>query len=194
MWIIIEKFVRTCRYCVGQIFKVKVYTGVKFEISVNHVKTWTNIFLVSRKYILLPTSNISVLGYWQKGQRSGFDLYVGQKPKINQIWLKMIWNYSSQNELPKTEFCDNIIMLHYRSNKAIPWMNFDTLLSRSKLDTLFWFTFDTMYQIHFDTLKMYQIMIDDRKSYLNCMKWCEKVSNTNVSKTRQKVYLISCSI
>ncbi len=37
------------------------------------------------------------------GQRSGFDLYIGQKPKIHEIWLKMVSNYSSQN------ICDNII-------------------------------------------------------------------------------------
>ncbi len=47
-------------------FKVKVYIGVKFEIYANRVKTCTNIFLVShrfRKYILLPTSIVSVLSY-----------------------------------------------------------------------------------------------------------------------------------
>ena len=42
----------------------------------------------SENIILLPTSNASVLSYWQKGQRSGFDLYMGQKLKIHQIWLK----------------------------------------------------------------------------------------------------------
>ncbi len=112
MWIIMEKFVRPWSCCVGQIFKVKVYVGVKMKICVNRVKTCSNIFVVSRgfrKYILLPTFNVSVLSYWQKGQRSGFDIYMGQKPKIYQILLKMVSNYSSQNTLPKQNICNNII-------------------------------------------------------------------------------------
>ena len=34
----------------------------------------------------------------------------------------------------------------------------------------FWLIHPKVYQIHFDTLEVYQIMIDDRKLYLNCMK------------------------
>ncbi len=57
-----------------------------------------------------------------------------------------------------------------------PWQKFDTLLSRSKLDPLFWFTliqfWYTQKCIKYTLIhsKVYQIMIDDRKSYLNCMK------------------------
>ena len=107
-----EKFVRPRSCCVCQIFKVKVYIGVKIKICVNRVKTCTNIFVVSRgfrKYILLPTSNVSVLSYWQKGQRLGFDLYMGQTRKIDQIWLKIVSIYLSQNKQPKQNICDKII-------------------------------------------------------------------------------------
>ena len=64
---------------------------------------------IKKLYILLPTSNVSILSYWQKGQRSWFNLYMGQKPKIHQIWLKMVSNYSAENKVPKINSCDSII-------------------------------------------------------------------------------------
>ncbi len=120
-----EKFAWSWYCCVGQISRVKVYIGVKIKICLNHVETYTNIFLVShgfRKYTLLPTSNASVLSYWQEGQMSGFDLYMGQKLKIHQIWLKMVSNYSSENKVPKKNSCDNIICSITIATRQIYWI------------------------------------------------------------------------
>ena len=36
--------------------------------------------------------------------KRSLDLYIGQKPKIHQIWLKMVSNYSSQNKLTKADY------------------------------------------------------------------------------------------
>ncbi len=57
---------------------------------------------------------VSALNYQQKWQKSGFGLYVGQR-----IWLQMVSNYSSHNEIPSQNICDKIIMLHYHSNKTL---------------------------------------------------------------------------
>ncbi len=86
--------------CLLQIFEVIISTSQDIPRLVSHG---------FRKFILLPTSNVSELSYWQKRQRSGFDLYMDQKPKIHQIWLKMVSNYLSQNKLPKQNIYDKII-------------------------------------------------------------------------------------
>ncbi len=92
---------------------------------------------------------------------------------------------------------------------STPRLTFDTLLSQSKLDTLFWFTFDTQFWYTQKSLKytlihtkVYQIMVDDRKPYLNCMKcvWNGMkrfqilMYQKHVKSVYSKVYLISCPI
>ena len=78
-----EKFVRPCSCCVGQIFKDKTYIGFKFEICVNRVKTGNNII-----------HNMECFGLELLAKMSGF---LGQIKKKNTIWLKVVSNYSFQN-------------------------------------------------------------------------------------------------
>ena len=66
----------------------------------------------------MDSENVYTFTYFQclslellkrRSKMSGFDLYMGQKLKIHQIWLKMVSNYSSENKVPKKNSCDNII-------------------------------------------------------------------------------------
>ena len=112
MWTIMENFVRPRSCYVGQILKVNVYIGIKIKICVNCVITCTNIFLVSRcfrKYILLPTSNVSVLSYLQKMSKVRVWSLYGSKAWNSSVFLiENGLKLFAQNKLPKQNICDII--------------------------------------------------------------------------------------
>ena len=98
-------------------------------------------------------------------------------------WMVTFTPHISSKVKKKYKFVSPLqaITRHNIYNSSIdhwPWRNFDTLLSWSKFDTLFWFTFDTVlihskvYQIHFDTLKgVFNLL-----SNFDCLKCVSKFS------------------